>query len=65
MTSVRLDSTDRIRALAHQLWEQEGCPNGRADIHWFLAEELVREEQRSKPQKKARTPRKKVVSDKH
>ena len=32
---------DRIRARAHQLWEQEGRPEGRAENHWEQARILV------------------------
>jgi hypothetical protein len=31
----------RIRRRAYQLWEQEGRPEGRADVHWDQATELV------------------------
>ena len=30
-----------IRARAHQLWEQEGRPEGRAEDHWREARKLV------------------------
>jgi hypothetical protein len=29
---------EQITARAHQIWLDEGCPEGRADIHWQLAE---------------------------
>ncbi len=32
---------DRVRLIAHTLWVEEGMPEGRADIHWFKALELV------------------------
>jgi len=32
---------ERIRARAHQLWEEEGRPEGRADDHWETARILV------------------------
>ena len=32
---------DRIRARAHLLWEEEGRPQGRADVHWEKARTLV------------------------
>lgn len=32
---------DTIRARAHQLWEQEGRPEGRAEDHWVQAKEIV------------------------
>jgi hypothetical protein len=35
------DLEQRIRERAYRLWEQEGCPEGRADAHWDQASELV------------------------
>ncbi|MCZ7658243.1 MAG: DUF2934 domain-containing protein [Xanthobacteraceae bacterium] len=35
------DLEERIRKRAYQLWEEEGCPEGRADAHWDKAAELV------------------------
>jgi hypothetical protein len=32
------DREDAIRARAHQLWEQEGKPEGREHDHWLHAE---------------------------
>ena len=32
---------DQIKALAYRLWLEEGCPEGRAEAHWFQAVELV------------------------
>jgi hypothetical protein len=34
---------EEIQALAHALWVEQGCPEGRALEHWREAEELVRE----------------------
>jgi Protein of unknown function (DUF2934) len=31
----------RIRQKAHELWEQEGRPEGRSDVHWEKARILV------------------------
>jgi hypothetical protein len=31
----------RIRERAYHLWQDEGCPDGRADAHWDMARELV------------------------
>ncbi|HEV7255623.1 MAG TPA: DUF2934 domain-containing protein [Mesorhizobium sp.] len=31
----------RIRARAHQIWEQNGCVEGCADEHWRMAEREV------------------------
>ncbi len=35
------DDEDRIRAKAHELWEAEGRPEGRAALHWEEAKEIV------------------------
>ncbi|MBE7494910.1 MAG: DUF2934 domain-containing protein [Verrucomicrobiaceae bacterium] len=37
-TTPSTSSFDRIRTLAHQLWEQAGCPLGK-DVHFWLAAE--------------------------
>jgi Protein of unknown function (DUF2934) len=34
-------SDDQIRAIAYKLWLEEGCPEGRAEHHWFKANELA------------------------
>ena len=38
---MRHDLEDRIRLRAHRLWEDEGRPEGRADVHWEKARILV------------------------
>jgi hypothetical protein len=35
------DREARIRARAHRMWEEEGRPEGRSDVHWDKAAELV------------------------
>ena len=35
------DLEKRVRDRAYKLWQEEGCPVGRADIHWEMACELV------------------------
>ena len=35
------DLESRIRARAHQIWEREGRPDGRAQDHWELASEEI------------------------
>jgi hypothetical protein len=35
------DREQRIRDIAFFLWEEEGCPEGRAPEHWAAAEALV------------------------
>ena len=42
------DMHDRIRQRAYRLWVEEGCPEGRQDIHWERARELVAIEQNQK-----------------
>jgi hypothetical protein len=36
------DLRTQVEHLAHQLWEQSGRPNGRAEEHWYQAERWVR-----------------------
>jgi hypothetical protein len=38
---------DRIAQLAHELWEQEGRPEGRALEHWLQAESRLQSNPRS------------------
>lgn len=40
-TIDHLPKDERIRAIAYALWEEEGCPEGRAEAHWLRAEALV------------------------
>ncbi len=35
------DIHERVRERAHQLWLQEGCPEGRGDEHWQQAQRDV------------------------
>jgi len=35
------DFDERVRQRAYRLWVEEGCPEGRSDIHWEKARELV------------------------
>ena len=39
---------DRTRAIAYALWEEEGCPDGCAEIHWAQACAIVDAEAASK-----------------
>ena len=32
---------DRIRERAHELWQQEGAPDGKPDDHWYRAEREI------------------------
>lgn len=43
-----MSATDqRIRELAYQIWQSEGCPHGEDDRHWQMACRLAEAEQRS------------------
>jgi hypothetical protein len=35
----------RVRERAYRLWQEEGCPEGRAEAHWDMARELVAQEE--------------------
>lgn len=37
---MSIDREQRIRELAHKIWESEGCPQGQATRHWAMAERL-------------------------
>lgn len=39
------DRDARIRQKAHQIWEQEGRPEGRDQAHWDMASELVAQQE--------------------
>jgi septal ring-binding cell division protein DamX len=38
-----MSDEQRIRELAYQIWEAEGCPDGEQDRHWSLASRLASE----------------------
>lgn len=38
----------RVQALAREIWEAEGRPEGKALRHWTMAERLVEAEERSR-----------------
>ena len=39
---------DEIRLIAYNIWEQEGCINGKDCEHWFRAETIWEEQQKPK-----------------
>ena len=43
---------DRIRAKAHELWEEAGRPEGEADEHWLKAARLIDADQHRRKQDK-------------
>jgi hypothetical protein len=42
------DRDKRIAEMAFYLWEQEGCPEGQAERHWYLAKDLIAKEDRQR-----------------
>jgi large subunit ribosomal protein L21 len=41
MITLTTYNEEAVRAVAHQIWEEEGRPDGRHDIHWQWALERV------------------------
>ncbi|HQS08998.1 MAG: hypothetical protein B7Y12_11040 [Rhizobiales bacterium 24-66-13] len=39
------EEQDKIRQKAYQIWQEEGCPEGRSDVHWDMARELVAQQE--------------------
>jgi hypothetical protein len=37
----------RIQKRAYEMWESEGCPDGKADMYWHRAKELIEDENQS------------------
>jgi len=35
----------KIRHLAHAIWEKEGCPEGKADEHWYKAKQVLEKQE--------------------
>lgn len=38
------DHDDRVRRRAHQIWKEDGSPEGREYSHWLRARAEIREE---------------------
>src|SRR4051812_35216528 len=38
------EQEDRIKKRAYEIWQREGCPHGRDDVHWSMAMQEVRAE---------------------
>lgn len=54
---------DKIRELAYQIWEEEGCPHGRDAEHWNMAQQRLLEAE-AKPAKAKKAPAKKKAAPK-
>ena len=35
---------EKIRIVAHRLWERDGCPEGKSDDYWHAAVKLLSDE---------------------
>jgi hypothetical protein len=49
------DFDERVRQRAYRLWVEEGCPEGRSEVHWEKARDLVAHEDNQKTAKRAET----------
>ena len=49
-----MDRENRIRDRAYQLWQEAGCPEGKAGEHWEEARRMIEREEAS-PGKRAKT----------
>jgi hypothetical protein len=56
-----IHSEQRIREIAYFLWENEGCPEDRAELHWRAAEAIVDAEDVKAPEKVIETLAKRSV----
>ncbi len=45
-----------LRELAYRLWEEAGCPEGRADEFWYTALEILTAEPRPPEEAEAEAP---------
>jgi len=36
---------EQIRALAYSIWEQEGCPEGKHEEHYYRAKQILEEQE--------------------
>ena len=46
---MNLKLHDEIAKVAFDLYQKEGCPEGRELIHWLQAETIVKEKYKEKP----------------
>jgi hypothetical protein len=40
-----MDRDKRIRDRAYQIWQEEGCPDGKATEHWEQARRMIEKEE--------------------
>ncbi len=56
--------TKTVAEIAYELWEQEGCPQGKEWEHWFRAETMLASAAKPAPAKKAAAPKKPAAATK-
>jgi hypothetical protein len=39
-----LSEQEQIERMAHRIYEEEGCPEGKAEEHWARAERIIHEQ---------------------
>ncbi len=55
---------DEVRLIAYSIWEGEGCPDGCDCEHWYRAEIIWEEQQKSKAPAEAKAAAKPVAATK-
>lgn len=50
--SEKPDRDERIRELAHRIWESEGRPQGQQMRHWQMATRLIEASERAEEERK-------------
>jgi Protein of unknown function (DUF2934) len=45
LTENERNDSQRVREIAHRLWQEDGCPEGEALRHWFAAKALFESEE--------------------
>lgn len=60
-TPIAHTAEKRVQAVAYALWLEEGCPEGRAEDHWYKALDRVNAEAIVPPAKRKAPVRKKTA----
>jgi len=50
------DQSERIRKRAHEIWQEEGSPEGREYSHWLRARAEIQAEEIERPRKADPSP---------
>ncbi|MEZ5839355.1 MAG: DUF2934 domain-containing protein [Hyphomicrobiales bacterium] len=51
---------DDVRSAAYLIWLDEGCPDGRSEEHWHMAEAMIEKAAKPKRKRAPAKPRKKA-----